>query len=127
MLDARTPVDLQEWSRAWVDQPGRPTIETQLAISNGKISRLAFRQSDPLGRKLVWPQQLRVTIGNASGRETLNVDLRGAETEVPQAVGMPAPAVSLAQRRRLGLRRLPAGPGVARLPADARSRRLTMR
>ena len=91
VLDARTPVDLQEWSRAWVDQPGRPTIETQLAVSNGKISRLAFRQSDPLGRSLVWPQQLRVTIGTASGREMLNVDLRGADTEVPKAVGMPAP------------------------------------
>ncbi len=91
VLDARTPVDLQEWSRAWVDQPGRPTIETLLTVSNGKISRLAFRQSDPLERKRVWPQQLRVTIGTAAGRETLNVDLRGAETDVPKAVGMPAP------------------------------------
>ncbi len=91
VLDARTPINLQEWSRAWVDQPGRPTIETQLAVSNGKISRLAFRQSDPLGRKLVWPQQLRVTIGTASGRETINVDLQGADTEVAKAVGMAAP------------------------------------
>ncbi|MEO7133831.1 MAG: M1 family aminopeptidase, partial [Vicinamibacterales bacterium] len=91
VLDARTPVDLQEWSRAWVDQPGRPAIETQLAIGNGTISRLAFRQSDPLGRKRVWPQQLRVTIGTAGGRQTLNVDLRVAETEVPRAVGLPAP------------------------------------
>jgi len=91
LLDARTPTDLQEWSRAWVDQPGRPTIETQLAITNGKIARLGFRQSDPLGRKLVWPQQLRVTIGTAAGRDTLNVDLSGAETEVAKAAGMPAP------------------------------------
>ena len=91
LMDARTPVDLKEWSRVWVDQPGRPTIETQLAVSNGKISRLAFRQSDPLGRKLVWPQQLRVTLGTASGRETLNIDLRGPETDAPNASGTPAP------------------------------------
>ena len=91
VLDARTPSDLQQWSGVWVDQPGRPTVETQLHVTNGKIGRLAFRQSDPRGRKLVWPQQLRVTIGTASGRETLSVDLKGAETEVPNAVGMPAP------------------------------------
>ncbi len=91
VLDARTPIDLQQWSRAWVDQPGRPTIETELAVAGGAISRLAFRQSDPLGRKLVWPQQLRVTIGRTTGRETANVDLQGAETEVANAVGSPAP------------------------------------
>jgi aminopeptidase N len=91
VMDARTPIDLQEWSRAWVDQPGRPTIETQLTVSNGKIGRLAFRQSDPLGRKLVWPQQLRVTIGTVSGRQTFNIDLTGPATEVTKAVGMPAP------------------------------------
>jgi aminopeptidase N len=91
VLDARTPIDLQQWSRAWVDQPGRPTIETQISVSNGKISKLAFRQSDPRGRKLAWPQQLRVTIGTATGRETLNVDLIGETTELTRAVGMPAP------------------------------------
>ena len=24
VLDARTPLDLQQWSQVWVDQPGRP-------------------------------------------------------------------------------------------------------
>ena len=28
VLDARTPMDLQQWSRVWVEQPGRPTVET---------------------------------------------------------------------------------------------------
>ena len=30
VLDARTPMDLQAWSKVWVDQPGRPSIETML-------------------------------------------------------------------------------------------------
>ena len=56
----RTPMDLQAWSRVWVEQPGRPTIETELDVDERRITRLAFRQRDPWNRDLVWPQQLRV-------------------------------------------------------------------
>ncbi|MDO8678473.1 MAG: M1 family aminopeptidase [Acidobacteriota bacterium] len=91
VLDARTPIDLQEWSRVWVDQPGRPTIQTELTVKDGRVSKLAFRQRDPRGRNLIWPQQLRVAIGNPSGRQMLTVEVKGPITEVPQAAGMPAP------------------------------------
>src|SRR5215204_4196082 len=32
VLDARTPMDLQAWSRVWVDEPGRPSVETILEV-----------------------------------------------------------------------------------------------
>ncbi len=91
VLDARTPVDLREWSRVWVDQPGRPTIQTQLDVQDGRISKLAFRQQDPRGRNLVWPQQLRVAIGGRTGQEIVTVEMKDAVTEVSKAVGLPAP------------------------------------
>ena len=91
VLDARTPIDLQEWSRVWVDQPGRPTIETELTVTGGRVAKLAFRQRDPRGRNLTWPQQLRIAIGLPSGRQMLTVDVTGPITEVPQAAGMAAP------------------------------------
>ena len=95
VLDARTPTNLQAWSHAWVDQPGRPTIQTDLQIKDGRIARLAFRQRDPRGRNLAWPQQLRVALGTAAGREMLVVEMNGATVEVPQAAGKPAPAYVL--------------------------------
>ncbi|MGE0862752.1 MAG: M1 family aminopeptidase [Vicinamibacterales bacterium] len=95
VLDARTPTDLQAWSHVWVDQPGRPTIQTELQIRDGKIARLAFRQRDPRGRNLAWPQQLRVALGLPGGREVINVELMGAAVEVPETVGKPAPAYVL--------------------------------
>jgi len=113
VLDRRTPVDLQQWSHAWVDQPGRPIIDTHLTMTGGKISRLAFVQRDPRGRKLVWPQQLRVTLGTASGQETLNVDLRGETTEVARAAGKPAPLYVLPNGE---------GWGYGEFRLDARSR-----
>src|SRR6185369_16260627 len=42
LLDRRTPEDLAAWSHAWVDEPGRPTITSDLQISGGKIQHLAF-------------------------------------------------------------------------------------
>jgi aminopeptidase N len=91
-LDARTPVDLVAWSRAWVDEPGRPTIETDLTVQDGRVQRLAFRQRDPRGRGLTWPQRLQVIV--AAGRETktFNAMLTGAEVSIPEAAGLAAPA-----------------------------------
>ncbi len=91
ILDARTPADLADWSRVWVEQPGRPTIQTELEIRDGRISRLAFRQRDPRGRNLIWPQQLRVIVGSKLERRPFAVELNGAMTDVPMAFGLPAP------------------------------------
>ncbi|HUQ88174.1 MAG TPA: M1 family aminopeptidase [Vicinamibacterales bacterium] len=91
VLDARTPMDLQQWSKVWVDQPGRPTIETMLETKNGAITRLAFRQRDPLNRNVTWPQQLRVAIGGHAPQQIITVEMTGREAQVPKAAGMPVP------------------------------------
>jgi aminopeptidase N len=95
ILDKRTPTDLAAWSHVWVEEPGRPRIETLLDVNDGKIARLAFRQAPEharlQSRPALWPQQLRVTLGYAEGPRTITVDLRGAQAEAAAAVGLPAP------------------------------------
>ena len=90
-LDTRTPADLRAWSRAWVEEPGRPTIRTDLQIENGVITRLALHQEDPRQRALVWPERLRVLV-NAGGQiRPFDVTIEGADTVVEGATGLPAP------------------------------------
>jgi len=91
VLDARTPGDLATWSRAWVDEPGRPVIETVLVVKEGRVARLAFRQRDSWKRDRVWPQQLRVMIGHPDSERILTVEMTGREVEVPEMRGAPAP------------------------------------
>jgi aminopeptidase N len=92
VLDRRTPEDLASWSHVWVEEAGRPIITTELRVANGRISRLAFSQRDTMPeRGLVWNQQMQVLVGGSGGRKMLPVRLTGAITEVPAAVGMPAP------------------------------------
>ncbi len=90
ILDARTPEDLAAWSHVWVEERGRPIVATEVSFANGKISRLAFTQRDPLPtRGLLWNQQFKVAIGGTHPR-LLSVHLKGARVDVPEARGLPA-------------------------------------
>jgi aminopeptidase N len=92
VLDARTPEDLAGWSRAWVDEVGRPTIVTDLKIENGTIAQLALSERDPApGRALVWPQRIDVAVGYDDHVKPLRVTLNAPRAEVAEARGMPAP------------------------------------
>ncbi len=91
ILDAKTPDDLVAWSRAWVEERGRPVIRTVLETADGRITRLALIGHDPLGRGLVWPQRLQVLVGTRIGTSALDVTTSGVETDVEGALGLPEP------------------------------------
>ena len=91
ILDGKTPEDLAAWSRAWVEAPGRPTITTELEMSDQHVDRLAFRQSDPRGRQMAWPERLRVVADSSAGVRSFDVTIGAASTDVPTARGLPRP------------------------------------
>ena len=66
ILDSRSPVDLRSWSHAWVEGKGMPVI--RYAVDGNKLT---VRQEDPLGRGLVWPQQ--VSFGNTDGETVVSL------------------------------------------------------
>jgi aminopeptidase N len=102
MLDRRTSEDLAAWSRVWVDEPGRPTIDTVLESRNGKISRLAFSQSDPRGRSLVWNQTLQVALGYDHGARITTLKMNGASVDVPRVGDLPLPHYVLPNSEGIG-------------------------
>jgi aminopeptidase N len=95
ILDKRTATDLQEWSRVWVEEPGRPVIRTQLDVTDGTIGRLAFEQMAEhpslQSRPSLWPQELRVALGYPDGVKQISVDFKASSAEATGAAGMPAP------------------------------------
>ena len=58
ILDAKTPENLAAWSRAWVEERGRPAFATTLRTGRRGITALTLEGTDPLQRGLVWPQRL---------------------------------------------------------------------
>jgi aminopeptidase N len=96
LLDPRTPEDLVGWSRAWVEEAGRPIVTTDLRVDRGRIASLAFYQRDPVPRRsLVWNQRLQVTLGLPDGIRTIPVRISDTSVGVQEARGLPAPAFVL--------------------------------
>ena len=92
ILDEQTPEDLAAWSRAWVEERGRPVITTDVKVESGRIARLTLTQRDPdTGRGLAWTQNLQVALGYATGVRQLPVRLNATSVEVTAARGLPAP------------------------------------
>ncbi len=103
LLDERTPRDLAAWSRAWVEEAGRPVVRTRLDVDErGTVRSLAFEQEDPQGRGRTWPQAIEVVAGGDQGNRHLPVALDGARAEVPELVGQPAPRFVLPTGGGLG-------------------------
>jgi aminopeptidase N len=103
ILDARTPDDLAAWSRAWVEEAGRPRVATDLAVADGRIVRLAFTTRDPApSRGLTWTEELRVALGYSDRVEIVPVRLSGLRSEAPGARGRPAPLFVLPNGGGLG-------------------------
>jgi aminopeptidase N len=92
ILDRRTPTDLAAWSRVWVEERGRPTISTDLATRDGRIEALSFSQRDAaFDRSIVWPQQLRVTLGYGKGIDQVLVPFDADSAAAREAIGRPEP------------------------------------
>lgn len=53
ILDGKSELDLRQWSRVWVEDKGMPMISWSVSDVI-----LTVRQEDPLGRGLVWPQNI---------------------------------------------------------------------
>jgi aminopeptidase N len=97
ILDAKTPDNLAAWSRAWVEERGRPDVTTDVRVTkSGTIQRLTVTMNDQLRRGLVWPQRMRLTLVYADHQRDLNVYARSRETVVREAAGLPKPLFVLA-------------------------------
>ena len=104
LLDARTPEDLETWSRAWVEEAGRPAVRTDLRVAGGRIARLALVQQDPLSarpahagasaprRALVWTQRLQ-RVARLRRRDSTDSRQpeRGTRPRCRRRAGLPAP------------------------------------
>jgi len=72
LLDERTALDLAAWSRAWVEEAGRPSVRAEVQGRN-----IVFTQPDAR-----WIQQIDVLIGSTKGLRTVPVQLQKEKTEI---------------------------------------------
>jgi len=103
MLDERTPIDVTAWSRAWVEERGRPAFTTDVKLdAHDRLVSIGLTQRDPLGRHLVWPQQMRVALGYPGTVRELPVSVASDMTTVPKTRGLERPLYVLPAGAGLG-------------------------
>jgi aminopeptidase N len=79
VLGERTDKNVAAWSKAWVEEGGRPSIRVERDDQH-----LTFVQSDPqTNRELRWTQQMQALVGTTTGVQTLPVEMQGERTDVP--------------------------------------------
>lgn len=101
-LDAHTTEDLAAWSRAWVEERGRPEFTTQVRVEDGRVTNLTLRMADPFERGIVWPQRLRIALGYPSGVREVTATASGEAVRVRDAEGFPPPHFVLPNAGGLG-------------------------
>lgn len=92
LLDARTDEDLAEWSRMWVEEPGRPRISARVVTdSAGRVADLVVSQEDMAGEGRTWPQPLEVLVGTEDGMARHPIRLSGSAASVEGLRGQAPP------------------------------------
>lgn len=93
-LEAASGRDLKDWSKKWLETAGvntlRPSVETD---ADGVITKFVIEQTAPADYPTLRPHRLGVGIydladdGALVRRDHVELDVDGAETDVPELVG----------------------------------------
>jgi aminopeptidase N len=111
-LEATSGRDLSTWTQQWLRTAGVNLLRPEVAISDGRYTRVAVRQEPPVlpeglppilrsHRIRIGCYQVSDQLGADTGRRVLTrtglveLDVSGEVTEVPELVGMPVPDLLL--------------------------------
>jgi aminopeptidase N len=119
-LEEASGRDLKEWAHVWLEEAGLNKLTAELEIDDGKIKSAAVLQTAPASHPILRPHHLRIGLFDVNGegdgtfkrRGTVELDVDGARTPVPQLVGETATDFALVNDGDLAY---------ARVELDARS------
>lgn len=103
ILDQETEIDLQSWSKVWVNQSGRPILSNQINYSDDeKITSFTISQKAEDGSEKVWPQLFDVTLFYPNEMKTFSVSLESESFDLKEAQGLEKPTAILFNSNGLG-------------------------
>jgi aminopeptidase N len=99
-LEAASGRDLKAWSKLWLEQAGVNTISAKIADNGIHITSAALVQTAPHEHPTLRPHRLRVGLFDIQGnalvrRQSVELDIDGASTPVPQLAGEAVPDLVL--------------------------------
>jgi len=99
-LEEASGRDLGAWSRVWLEEAGVNTIGAEYDVDGGRIKNAVLRQTAPPSHPTLRTHRLRVGLHELQGsalklRKSVELDVDGELTPVPELEGEPAPDLLL--------------------------------
>jgi len=99
-LEEASGRDLGAWSRVWLEEAGVNTIGAEYDVDGGRIKNAVLRQTAPPSHPTLRTHRLRVGLYALEGsalkrRKSVELDVDGELTPVPELEGEPAPDLLL--------------------------------
>ncbi|GJM13223.1 MAG: aminopeptidase N [Pseudohongiella sp.] len=100
-LSLQSGIDLDPWAQDWMYQAGVNTIEARFSCDANGISSFAILQTVPDEHPTLRDQRIQLGLFNTAGdgsielNAALPVEILGAETQVPDAIGLACPDLAL--------------------------------
>ncbi|KQX08873.1 M1 family aminopeptidase [Flavobacterium sp. Root420] len=92
ILDAETPLDMQKWSKVWVNQSGRAIFSDKIEYdAQNKIKKFEIQQKAEDKSGNVWPQVFQIGLVYSDNVKVLNVNIKDKNLLLKEAVGLEKP------------------------------------
>jgi aminopeptidase N len=98
-----TAIDLNKWSRIWVEEEGMPKFEPNIEYtSNGKIKSFSIRQYDDYGKDRIWEQSIEILVAYKDKSIYIPVFIDSETTIIDSLSGMEKPQYILINGKGMG-------------------------
>jgi aminopeptidase N len=99
-LEESSGRDLKGWARVWLEEAGVNTMSAALKMEGKRIKSAKLVQTAPKAHPTLRPHRLRIGLFDVEGktlvrRQSVELDVQGASTPVPQLAGQQAPDLIL--------------------------------
>ncbi|MEO7978648.1 M1 family aminopeptidase [Flavobacterium sp.] len=92
ILDAETPLDMQKWSKVWVNKSGRAIFSDKIEYdSQNQIRKFEIEQNAEDKSGNIWPQAFQFGLVYADTVKILNVNIKDKKLLLKEAVGLEKP------------------------------------
>ena len=91
ILNKYSKTDLIKWNKVWVEEVGRPILDYDMALKDGKISKFSVSQKAEQGPSRMWSQIFELTLVYPDHQEEMVVDLDASKVELKLLKGKEKP------------------------------------
>ncbi|WP_337968217.1 M1 family aminopeptidase [uncultured Flavobacterium sp.] len=92
ILDAETPLDMQKWSKVWVNKSGRAIFTDKIKYdAQNRISAFEIQQKAEDKSDNIWPQVFQIGLIYPDNVKIVEVNIKDKNSSIKTLIGQPKP------------------------------------